>query len=480
MKRNTESLSYPADFLEIISEGLKHPGEQKKIIIIGAGLAGLITGSLLKSAGHDITILEANERIGGRIFTIRQPFSDGNYLNAGAMRIPSYHDLVHAYLNKFHLQTHPFITETPEDILLINHIHTTRQAYEENPDILQIPLPPTERGKTAAALFDEAIQPFLTQYQQADDAEKKALRELYKNYSIEEFLLHNPTGPSLSKNAVYLIGIMSGFEAFPQGSFVNIVTAILEPLTQKNATFTAINNGNDLLPLAIYQHVKENTYLNQRVTAIDGSSASSVGVHTSQGTTFRGDFVVSAIPFPLLQFIDIQPKQLISFQKWQLIRRLNHVPSLKIGIEFQDRFWEDYSYGNAITDLPIGFSYIPSQKGKNVMIVSYTWGERSLLWISASPKLKCEYILQDLAKIYGVVVYQAFKKLVYFNWSLNPYSAGCFSLLNPTLSAAQAEEGMKTPAGRIYFAGDQVSSFNGWMEGAIESGIQTAFAINHK
>lgn len=64
MDRNTEMLKYPSNFLEIISDGLKVAGKSEKIIIIGAGLAGLVAGSLLKSAGHDIVILEANERIG--------------------------------------------------------------------------------------------------------------------------------------------------------------------------------------------------------------------------------------------------------------------------------------------------------------------------------------------------------------------------------------------------------------------------------
>ncbi|MEK4301048.1 FAD-dependent oxidoreductase [Oceanobacillus sp. FSL W8-0428] len=480
MDRNKEMLKYPSNYLEIISDGLKVTGKSKRIIIIGAGLAGLIAGSLLKAAGHDIIILEANERIGGRILTIRKTFSDENYLNAGAMRIPDYHYLVHAYLHKFSLHTHPFINETPEDIIFINHVRTTRQIYEKNPDILQIPLPPSEKGKTASALFEEAIHPFLTQYQQADSAGKKELEEAYKNYSIEEFLLHNPIGPSLSKNAVFLISIMLGIEGFSQGSFVDILTDIFEPLTQKDVSFSAITNGNDLLPLSIYHQVKEDTYLHHKVVAIDQSPASYVEIHTNQKSSFCGDFVISAIPFPLLQFIDIYPKHSIPFQKWQLIRRLNHIPSLKIGIEFHFRFWEEYSFGNAITDLPISFAYIPSQKDINVMTVSYTWGERALLWTSAPPKSIYEYVMKDLAKIYGTIVYQAFKKLVYFNWSLNPYSAGCFSLLTPTLGAAKAEADMEKAEGKIYFAGDHVSGFNGWMEGAIEAGIRTAFEINNK
>jgi NADPH-dependent glutamate synthase beta subunit-like oxidoreductase len=60
-------------------EQLKRRGPDKKVIVVGAGLAGLSAGFELTQAGHDITILEAQTRAGGRACSIRQPFSDGLY-----------------------------------------------------------------------------------------------------------------------------------------------------------------------------------------------------------------------------------------------------------------------------------------------------------------------------------------------------------------------------------------------------------------
>lgn len=476
--KEQDLLQYPADFLHLISEGLKPARSPKRIMIIGAGLAGLTAGSLLKAAGHDVSIFEANERVGGRVYTIRKPFSEGNYLNVGAMRIPNYHHLVHAYLQKFGLSTHPFINETPEDILFINQVRTSRKIYEENPDILEIPLPSHEKGKTAEALFKEAVQPFLDQYTKADTEEKKALQEAYKNFSIAEFLLYNPIGPSLSRNAVYLIGIMLGIESFPHGSFTDVIIDLLEPLTKKNTSFQAINHGNDWLPYSFYKELHNEIYFHQKITAIDQSNTHFVQLHTNQHHTFTGDLVISTVPFPLFQYIDISPASSISFDKTRFIRTFTHVPSLKIGMEFHDRFWEELHCGNAISDLSTRFSFIPSQKGVNVMIASYSWGDGTLLWTSTSPNSMCQYALNELAKLYGSAVHQTFKQMVYFNWSLNPYSAGCFSLLTPLLGAAKTEEIIRQPEDRIHFAGDYASNFNGWMEGAIESGIRSAFEIN--
>src|SRR5436190_18031530 len=79
----------------------------KKILIIGAGMAGLSAGYELSQAGHDVTILEARMRPGGRVQTLREPFSDGLYAEAGAARIPDNHDLTLKYVKLFDVPLEP-------------------------------------------------------------------------------------------------------------------------------------------------------------------------------------------------------------------------------------------------------------------------------------------------------------------------------------------------------------------------------------
>src|SRR5437867_11586048 len=69
----------------------------KKVVVLGAGLAGLVAGYELTRAGHDVTILEARARPGGRVHTLREPFSDGLHAEAGALFIPSNHQLTLKY-----------------------------------------------------------------------------------------------------------------------------------------------------------------------------------------------------------------------------------------------------------------------------------------------------------------------------------------------------------------------------------------------
>ena len=81
----------------------------KKVIIIGAGLSGLVAGYELTRAGHDVVILESRGRVGGRGLTLRAPFSDGHFAEAGAARIPPDHDLTLGYANHFNLNLILFI-----------------------------------------------------------------------------------------------------------------------------------------------------------------------------------------------------------------------------------------------------------------------------------------------------------------------------------------------------------------------------------
>jgi len=81
---------------------------KKRVVIIGAGLSGLVAGFELALVGHEVMVLEARDRIGGRALTIRAPFADGHFAEAGAARIPPDHELTLGYAARFNLSLDPF------------------------------------------------------------------------------------------------------------------------------------------------------------------------------------------------------------------------------------------------------------------------------------------------------------------------------------------------------------------------------------
>ena len=110
-----------------------HPS--KRVIIVGAGLSGLVAGYELTRAGHDVTILEARNRVGGRVFTLRTPFSDGHFADAGAARIPLDHEMTIGYADHFELTLDPFYPESSYYVNLSGDERTLISAsdYLNNP-----------------------------------------------------------------------------------------------------------------------------------------------------------------------------------------------------------------------------------------------------------------------------------------------------------------------------------------------------------
>ena len=102
------------DFLKLIEKGLPHTSAPKKVVIVGAGMAGLTAAYELKRAGHQPVVLEAQQRLGGRVHTLREPFSEGLYAEVGAMRIPRAHKMTLAYIEKFGLKTNDFTMDNPQ------------------------------------------------------------------------------------------------------------------------------------------------------------------------------------------------------------------------------------------------------------------------------------------------------------------------------------------------------------------------------
>src|SRR5579862_717778 len=98
----------PFDRFAFGSRQIPTAQQPRRIIIIGAGLAGLVAAHELTNAGNQVIVLDTQLRPGGRVYTLRDPFSDGLYAEAGAARIPQEHDLTRGYVTEFGLKLIPF------------------------------------------------------------------------------------------------------------------------------------------------------------------------------------------------------------------------------------------------------------------------------------------------------------------------------------------------------------------------------------
>ena len=99
--------------------------KKQSVLILGAGMAGLVGALELRDAGWDVTVLEAQERPGGRILTQRAPFADGLHVDLGASRIPAAHELTRSWIRRFDLPI------SPSSLTLCHHqiLHLPRLFY---------------------------------------------------------------------------------------------------------------------------------------------------------------------------------------------------------------------------------------------------------------------------------------------------------------------------------------------------------------
>lgn len=472
--------------LQTIRTGIPKTLEPKNIIIVGAGISGLVTASLLKDAGHNITILEANNRVGGRIFTDRSSFYGRQYIELGAMRIPSIHLLVLEYIKKFNLPIEEFINSTPNDIIYVNGVRTIQSSYEDNPDILNFPTAQSEKGKTAEELAKYSLEPVTSFIEKDPKRHWEIIIKELDRYSMEYYLKYNPYGRRLSVGAIDMIKVMLGLEGFPELSFTAILREVMILFTE-GLKFYEIVGGNDRLPYAFLPQLRENIFFNQKMKKIEQYD-SQVTITTVDPTTSNiykttGDLAIITIPFSLMNFVEVVPYDLFSYNKYKAIRQLHYVASTKIALQFKTRFWEKEGFigGKMISDLPVRYSYFPSQSigtsGPGIILASYTWEDNATIWDGLTEKEQVTNALENLAYIYGDVVYQEYLTGTSFSWAKNPFSGGAFAIFKPDQQTEIASS-IPTPSGNVHFAGDHTSPTAGWIQGAIESGIRVAYEVN--
>jgi monoamine oxidase len=464
------------DYLALIRSGLPpSSGPRKNVIVIGAGMAGLTAAYELQRAGHEPTVLEAQHRVGGRVCTLREPFSDGLYAEAGAMRIPKAHDLTMAYLEKFQVATSAFTMGNPNAFY---HLHGKRMRIGEanaNPDALGFEVAPHERGKTAAQLWQHALTPITALLEAQGNSAWPEIVANYDRYSTREFLEVN----GWSEGAIEMFGLLADQEALMNASFLELLR---EDAGNYYSNMIEVDGGMDHLPRAFVPELRRRIRFGAKMIAID-QSADSVTVHyqTAAGRAqVTGDYAIITIPFAVLRHVEcLKP---FSRPKQQAIRQLHYDASAKILFQCRRRFWEEDENifgGGTVTDLPIRVMFYPDhsrETGRGVVLASYTWSEDAQRWGSLSDTDRICQALDDVAEIHPQITAE-FEVGVSKMWHDDEFAGGAFALFDPGQQTLLHAHIIK-PEGRIHFAGEHASLAHAWIQGAIESGLRAAYEIH--
>lgn len=466
------------DYLDVLRKGLRKqygPAKPRKVIIVGAGVAGLVAAYELLQAGHVPLVLEAQHRLGGRILTLREPFAPGLYAEAGAMRIPRAHQLTMAYVEKFGLPVQDFVMDNPRAYCYVRGKQVRAGEYQRDPACLDFETAPHEHGRTSGQLWEQAIEPLVRQLENEGESAWEDITAEYDEYSLREFLELK----GWSEGAIEMFGLINNQESMMNSSFLELLR---EDAGKYYTNMVEIVGGMDHLPLAFLPALQPYLRFGARMIAMDQTPDSAIIHYETVAGRFEaaGDYAIITAPFPVLRHVEVLKP--FSRPKQRAIRQLHYDASVKIFFQTRDRFWETEEGivgGGTVTDLPIRNLYYTSygkETGRGVLLASYTWSEDAQRWGSLSPENRLTQALENVEEIHPRIR-ETFEVGASKVWHDDEFASGAFALFNPGQQTLLHEE-IIWPEGRIHFAGEHASLYHAWIQGAIESGLRAAIAIH--
>ena len=464
------------ELLHIARSGLTgSAGRPTRIAVMGAGIAGLCAALELSAAGHEVVVLEGQNRVGGRIRTLRGAFSDGVYAEAGAMRIPARHLLVLAYVERFGLQLRPFRSHNPQGWAFFHHQRRRLAQAMDDHEAYGFDLTDREREIPFDTLWAETLKPSLDTLSKGATEEWEALQERLQAISLRDYLREL----GWSEGATEKYGLFAGFETLLHASACEFIREFAADL--RAATY-AIAGGMDQLPQRMARVLGDVIRYGHVITALDQNEEGvRIHVKTPGGpTVIEADYAICTLPLAVLRHVEIRPS--FSRGKQRAIRNIHYEAATKIFFECNRRFWEqdDGIFGGAsVTDLAIRNLYYPEHNrdlGRGALLASYSHGQDALRWGALPHHERLTQALENLAEVHPQVLrhVEGGQSVV---WNQDEFAGGAYAFFQPG-QESQLHEHILAREGRYFFAGEHASLQHRWLQGAVESALRVAREIH--
>lgn len=459
-------------------------GNGRSVVILGAGIAGLVSAYELRRAGYLVTVLEARDRVGGRVWTIRggdrivqtgrpdqqAAFDEGLYFNAGAARIPSTHRIILNYARRFGVQLETFVNVNrnagwdfggkvfPERRLVFDFHGRISELLAKAIDqhALDQEVPKAEL---------EILRQFLSAWGSLDDKGRYVPRGS-SGYEVE--------GGGYAHAPVPLAPL--SLRDLERGPGIGL-PYLFESIWDMQATMLQPVGGMDRIPLAIYEQVRPAVRFGTAVTAIRRIGDRVRIEHGPGNQVTEADYCICTLPVPILQRTanDFSPPK-----KAAIAGATRTLRSVKLAFE-SPRFWEqeDIYGGLAWTDRLNENVIYPSERfgaAKGVLVGAYCAG-----WtVAGNPDKFANLTHEERFRISRESIEalhpgksRLLGKGVTVAWGLTPHSEGVGLLWggtpgNPAQRGSDYLEMLK-PEGPIVFAGEHLSYQGTWQEGAAMS-----------
>ena len=450
-------------------------GESRRpVIVVGAGIAGLTAAYRLRQAGIPVAVYEAQQRVGGRMFSLRGGMGDDQVVELGGELIDTGHTHIRALAAELGIPLDDLSTDDPTLTRDVWHFGGVPRSEAE---VVTAFRPLAGRIEEARAnLPDDEIT-----YRSPNGA--TALDQ----QSLAAWL----DGAGVSGWIRSLIDVAYtteyGLEPDDQ-SALNLITMIgTEPSSfdvfgESDERFH-VRGGNDRIPAELGRRLNDAVRTGHVLESVrQRADGAFVCTFRRDGATVErvADQVVLAIPFTLLRSVRLDLP--LPAAKRRAIDQLGYGTNAKLMVGFADRVWRarHRSNGSTLTDLPFQLTWETSrlQPGRSGVLTNFTGGRHGVALGRGTAAEQAAAMVGDLDRIYpGAAAAHEGQRAVRFHWPTHPWTLGSYASYRVgQWTALRGAEGESV--GRLHFAGEHCSlPAQGFMEGGCETGEAAARAV---
>jgi monoamine oxidase len=428
----------------------------------------------LRAGGWNVVVLEARDRVGGRVHTLHLPFTDGLHVEAGGESIDDNHDQIQALARHYRLA----LAHRPADKLESAAVYLGGRRSE---------LTAFSGADPGALAGYSAIGDALIRMAGDLDPAHPELApqaELWDGQSLQDFA----TTETLDPGAALLVqsDYRGNFNAqFDEVSLLFVLQqAVVDAaLPESGVEAMRIAAGNSALPEAMSNDLGQVVQLGSPVTKIEQHSWG-VRLHAGAGaaslTPVDAAHVVLAVPPPTLRAVTFSPA--LPTGVAAMIDELDLGHALKVSTQYDRRFWSSEALsGFTITDLPFGVGWdatdsMPGGADRPGVLTQFVTGDAAKSGAALGDQVRIGTYQRQLDAVYpeGRRMKSGIATTVV--WADEPYTGGGYAVFAPG-QMIRFWPLLRQAHGSIWFAGEHTETLAGYMESAVRSGHRVAAAI---